>query len=257
MHGESLRSVLSEYSGVPAERIHAVPHGEYRYYTYFDEEGNEQGRDGHRNILFFGRWEDYKGLDVLVDAEPLIARRVANARIILAGEGRLSLGDLRPRMVHPDNFEVRNYAIPDGEVAALFRSADVVVLPYRQASQSGPLHIAATFAKPTVVTRVGALPEVIKHGETGLLVQPGDPVELAQAVCWLLENPAQARRLGENARSHLLQSQSLSRLPGFRPGFIAKPWKRSAQAGAALCSRCCKLWSRSSSKITIMPWMIH
>ena len=168
--------------------------------------------NGLKNVLFFGRWEHYKGLDVLVDAEPLITERVPEARIVLAGEGRLPLRDLEIRMVHPENFSVCNYAIPDEEVPELFKNAAVVVLPYRDATQSGPLHIAGTFAKPVVVSRVGAMPEVVQDGETGLLVEPENPKELAEAVCKLLENPDEARRIGENARAQMLESASMEKV---------------------------------------------
>lgn len=209
VYGQRLRRILAEYSHIPTERIYSVPHGEYRYYSYFDRGESHQSLNGAKKLLFFGRWEDYKGLDVLVEAEPLICRRVPDARIILAGEGRLSLRDLQPRMAHPDHFEIRNYSIPDAEVPDLFRQSDVVVLPYLQATQSGPLHIAGTFARPVVVSRVGAMPEVVEDGETGILVSAGDPKELADAVCYLLENPELARRMGEKARSRMAQSESL------------------------------------------------
>jgi len=211
VHGQGLRDVLSEYSGIPIGRIYFVPHGEYRYYTYFDQKHPEPS-NGHKNILFFGRWEDYKGIDVLIDAEPLIADRVPNVRIILAGEGRLTLADLQPRMVNPDHFEIRNYAIPDDEVPSLFRRADVVVLPYRQATQSGPLHIAAMLARPLVASAVGAMSEVIEDGETGVLVPPGNPEALAQAVCRILENPLEALRLGRSAQERMARQGSLERV---------------------------------------------
>ena len=79
--GESLRPVLAEYSGIPEERIHAVPHGEFRYYSYF-EDGTAPKSGDRREVLFFGRWDWYKGLDVLAVAEPLITAQVPNAKII-------------------------------------------------------------------------------------------------------------------------------------------------------------------------------
>lgn len=212
VHGQSLRQVLSDYSNIPIERIHAVPHGEYRYFTHFDRGGNDSGKNGHKNVLFFGRWEHYKGIDVLVDAAPSIADRVPEAKFVLAGEGRLPLSELQPRMLNPDAFIIKNYSIPDEEVPELFRHADVVVLPYRNATQSGPLHIAGTFARPVVVSRVGAMPEVVRDGETGILVSPGDPEELAEAVCRLLENPLEAKRMGENARAFMASEESMEKV---------------------------------------------
>ena len=232
--GESLREVLANYSRIPIERIHAVPHGEYRYYTYFDQGGKEARKNGHKNILFFGRWEYYKGIDVLVDAEPMITDRMPNARIVLAGEGRLPLSELQCRMIHPENFVIRNYAVPDEEVPDLFREADVVVLPYRQATQSGPLHIAGTFAKPVIVTRVGAMPEVVTDGETGLLISPDNPEELAAAVCRLLENPEEAQRLGENARALMSQGESIEQVAKIQADAYRQVVERNRQTRRSL-----------------------
>lgn len=212
VHGQGLRSVLSEYSGISMNKIYAVPHGEYRYYSHFDRKRDVPGSDDGKKVLFFGRWEHYKGIDILIEAEPLITKRVPGTKIILAGEGQLPLSTVQAKMVNPENFIVKNFAIPDEEVPDLFRQADVVVLPYREATQSGPLHIAGSFARPSVVTRVGAMPEVIQNGENGLLIEPEDPIELARAVCWLLENPEEARRIGENAKKQMATEESMERV---------------------------------------------
>ena len=209
VYGEALKKKLAEYSHLPLDRIYVLPHGEYSYFKKIDRGPVQSSKNGHKHVLFFGRWEHYKGMDVLVDAEPLITERVPQARIVLAGEGNLQLSQLQPRMVHPDKFIVKNYTIPDEEVPDLFRDADVVVLPYREATQSGPLHIAGCFSRPTVASRVGAMPEVIEEGETGLMVSPGDPQELAEAVCRLLTHPEEAERMGEKAKARMTDRASM------------------------------------------------
>lgn len=209
VYGKTLVQRLADYSGISTDRIHAVPHGEYKYYSHFDHGPGDSKKNGNKHVLFFGRWERYKGIDVLIDAEPAISDRVPEALFVLAGEGRLPLSELQPRMVHPEKFLIKNYSIPDEEVPDLFREADVVVLPYREATQSGPLHIAGSFARPAVVSRVGAMTEVVEDGETGLLVSPGNPQELADAVCHLLQNPDEARRMGENARAIMSNGESM------------------------------------------------
>jgi glycosyltransferase involved in cell wall biosynthesis len=72
--------------------------------------------------------------------------------------------------------------LPDDEVEALFKAADVVVLPYRSATQSGVTHVAYALGVPVITTDVGGLAETVRPGETGLVVRPEDPAALAEAV---------------------------------------------------------------------------
>jgi glycosyltransferase involved in cell wall biosynthesis len=72
--------------------------------------------------------------------------------------------------------------VPDAEVEALFKAADVVVLPYRSATQSGVTHVAYALGLPVITTRVGGLAETVVPGETGLVVPPEDPPALAEAI---------------------------------------------------------------------------
>ncbi len=209
VHGDKLRKILSDYSDIPIERIFSVPHGEYKYYTRYDKGNGGNGSNGHRKILFFGRWEEYKGIDVLIEAEPYITERFPDAQIVLAGEGRVKISDLQSNIANADKFDIRNYAIPDDEVPRLFEEAEMLVLPYRNATGSGPLHIAGTFKRPSVVSRVGVMPEVVKDGETGILVKPDDPKELADAICRLLDDPEEARRMGEAAHDLTISEDSI------------------------------------------------
>ena len=80
--------------------------------------------------------------------------------------------------------------IPEREVAALFRSATVVALPYLEIDQSGVLMTAIGFERPIVATRIGGIPETIQDGVHGALVEPGDVAGLAEALGRMLGDPA-------------------------------------------------------------------
>ncbi len=135
-------------------------------------------------VLFFGLVRAYKGLNHLIAAMPQVLREV-DCILLIAGEfyddkskytaliEQLDLG-LRVR--------IEDRYIPNEDVHLYFEAADVVVLPYVEASQSGIVPIAYAFNTPVISTRVGGLPEAVLDGETGFLVDAGDSAQLAQAI---------------------------------------------------------------------------
>lgn len=147
--------------------------------------------------LFFGTWTAYKGIDVLLDSLPEVRRRVPDARVVLAGGvAEVDLPALLRRAEQIGGVQARPGYVPREQIPELFGAARVVVAPYRRASQSGVAHLAYTFERPVVATTVGDIPQVVRDGETGLLVPPGDPSALAEALVSLLTDPQRAHRLG-------------------------------------------------------------
>jgi glycosyltransferase involved in cell wall biosynthesis len=145
-----------------------------------------------RRILFFGYVRAYKGLPTLIEAMPLLP---ADVQLVVAGEiyhhdaghyrtlaGRLGVGD---RVVLLDRF------VASKDLACCFGMADLVVLPYWSASQSGVAPLAFVSGRAVVASAVGGLPDLIRPGETGLLVPPRDAPALAAAVAQALEHAAQ------------------------------------------------------------------
>ena len=128
----------------------------------------------------------YKGLDVLLDA---MTRMTAKPLLMVAGEWYEDRKKAESFIqVHglSDRVMIRDTYIPDEEVATLFSAADAVVQPYRSATQSGVVQTAFHFGRPVVVTGVGGLPEMVRHGEDGLIVAPEDSQALAAALDDLL-----------------------------------------------------------------------
>ena len=195
VHGKALRDTLVKNYRVPEENVHVIPIGEHEVAPFmaFEQEGLEP--DGRR-VLFFGRIHRYKGLDYLIQAEPLITREIPDARIVIAGTGE-DFSRYEKAMAGRDAFEVYNYRIPYEEGARLFQQASIVALPYLEASQSGVIPTAYGFRRPVVATDVGSLPEIVDDGETGYIVPPRDPEALATAIVRLLRDPGACRRMGE------------------------------------------------------------
>lgn len=201
VHGKALKEVLVEKYHVPSQKVHVIPIGEHEVtpFTRYEQEGLEP--DGPR-VLFFGRIHRYKGLDCLIQAEPLITQEIPDARIVIAGTGE-DFRRYEEMMAGRDAFEVYNYRIPYEEGARLFQQASVVALPYIEASQSGVIPTAYGFKRPVVVTDVGSLPEIVDDGKTGYIVPPRDPVALAGAIVRLLKDPGACRRMGEQGYAKL------------------------------------------------------
>ena len=142
------------------------------------------GINEEKVILFFGYVRAYKGLDIVIKAMPEILKKI-NVRLLIVGEfyddeekyQRL-LDELNLR----ENTSVYAYFIPNEEVNQYFCSADVVVLPYKSATQSGIVQLAYHFNKPCIITDVGGLGEVVLHEKTGFVVEPEKPQAIADAV---------------------------------------------------------------------------
>jgi glycosyltransferase involved in cell wall biosynthesis len=196
VHASAARQQLLNGYGRKPEGTHVIPIGSYGFYrAVADDDVPERPN----TVLFFGRIWGYKGLQHLVEAEPLISQAVPDVRIVIAGQGE-SFKRYERAMVNPHHFEVHNYRISDKDVASFFHQASVVALPYTEASQSGVVPIAYAFGKPVVATRVGGLPDVVVDGQTGLLVPPGDSRGLAQAIIMLLKDEELRCRLARGAR---------------------------------------------------------
>jgi glycosyltransferase involved in cell wall biosynthesis len=196
VHAKAIKREMIAKHGLDAGRIDVVPHGSLSLYRAW---AGDEVAERENVVLFFGRISEYKGLQYLIEAEPLISAQVPGVRIVIAGEGE-PFDRYERMMIHRDRFVVHNYRIPDEQVASLFQQASVVVLPYLEASQSGVAAVACAFGKPVVATAVGGIPEMIEDGRTGCLVPPRDAAHLAEAVVRLLSNPELRHEMGRRAR---------------------------------------------------------
>lgn len=153
------------------------------------------------SLLFFGRISHYKGLDTLLDAMPAVWERVAETTLTVAGSGEIEphpvLGD--PRVT------LRDEHVPEEAVPGLFEAATCVVLPYRQASQSGVGSEAKQYGRPMIVTDVGGLPDLVA-GDSGRLVPAEDPPALAAAIVEVLTTPGLAEELGCNGVAQVAEA---------------------------------------------------
>lgn len=142
-------------------------------------------------MLFFGFVREYKGLKHLLRAMQDINARVSNSRLLVVG----SFGDDKQQYIDLiDELGINEYVYlkdsytPDNEVEKYFSAADIVVLPYESATQSGIVQIAYGFEKPVVVTNVGGLPEVVDDRKTGYVIQPFSSQQISEVICDYFEH---------------------------------------------------------------------
>lgn len=176
-----------------------VPHP---VYEIFGESINrkiarkELGLEENEKIaLFFGFIRGYKGLKVLLEAMPYVLKRV-NLKLLVVGE---FYEDPEPYVEFikenhlENNVQLTNEYVPNEKVALYFSAADVVVLPYITATQSGIVQIAYNFGVPVIVTNVGGLSEVVSDGVSGYVVEPNSPRALADAIVQFYTNDNAAK----------------------------------------------------------------
>jgi glycosyltransferase involved in cell wall biosynthesis len=205
VHGKKLKKILID-NGVPENKIWVIPHGDFSFYAKWRKE--EVGES--KSVLFFGSISEYKGIEYLIKAEPLMTSNIPDLRIIIAGEGDFS--KYAPLIKNKDNFEIHNRFIPNEQVAEFFQRASVVVLPYIDGSQTGIIPIAYSFKKPVVVTDVGSIPEVVDDGKTGYIVPPRNPGALAKVIVRLLKDDELRRKMGENAYKKMKEELSWDKI---------------------------------------------
>ena len=188
-------SVLQDIRSFAPEKPSAMcPHPLYDHYgaPVTREEALERlGLDKDcRYLLFFGLIRDYKGLDWLLEAfADQRLRNYPDLRLIVAGEFYSDPEKYKDAIeALGDRIIMRPVFIPDDDVRYYFCAADLIVQPYKTATQSGITQIAYHFDKPMLVTRVGGLPEIVPDGIAGYVTDPS-----ADAVAGALERFAAER----------------------------------------------------------------
>jgi glycosyltransferase involved in cell wall biosynthesis len=180
-HSEHGARRLREEAGLDPGRVRVIPHGAFDYLTRLPAEAplpdELEGAEGPV-ILFFGLLRPYKGIDTLLRA----FRRVEGAELWVVGNPRMEVEALRRLAAEaPGRVRFLTRFVDDAEIPAIFRRADVVVLPYRDAEHSGVLYTGLAFGKPMVLSALGGFPELGEEG-AARVVGPEDPDALATAL---------------------------------------------------------------------------
>ena len=173
-----------------------------------DEAEDKLGlKKGKKNILFFGLIRTYKGLDILLEAFGKLSEEY---QLIIAGEPYGSFDryqEIIDRLPNKESIHVSLKYIKDSEVKDFFSAADLAVLPYRSATQSGISSVSYHFEVPMIVTDVGGLKETIGDRGTGIVASEGTPEIIASEILRYFNDPSLAEKFVENIR---LEKERLS-----------------------------------------------
>lgn len=188
-HSESDKQLVAERYAIAPEKIHVIPHGLYDQYGELldvKEARKNLSINDEFVILSFGLIRKYKGTPYLIRAfEQFPSEILEKSRLLIVGEiweDRKELLDQIKASPAYDKITLIDEYVPDERVNIYFSAADVVVLPYLRASQSGIAHIAMSFGKPVVVSEVGGLKESMAGYEGTFFVPAGDAESIRKAV---------------------------------------------------------------------------
>jgi glycosyltransferase involved in cell wall biosynthesis len=207
-HTAQSRERMAEEFGIPLRKIHVIPHGPLNM-ARSDPRAAARVRSQFGisadtvMVLCQGFIRPYKGIAFLLEAWRRVQGRGTNARLIIAGGGD-------PELIQNLKFQAKGcgiestvhfatYFLTVDDLGAFYQAADILVYPYRAITMSGSLMTGVTFRRPIVATKLPAFEQMLRHGETALLIDYGDVEGMAGALGHLIDDPAERRRLGEAA----------------------------------------------------------
>ncbi|NVO86100.1 glycosyltransferase family 4 protein [Hymenobacter terrestris] len=196
VHGHAMQVLAENASPWLKGRVKSIPHGPLG--QLFNIPFTVDWKSGC--CLFFGRIEAYKGLTYFIEAIRSLRSSGVGIYGVIAGRGP-DLESFKDIILSDDSFVLKECYLSPSEVIDCFRNANIVVLPYTDATQSGVAAYALGMGRPVVSSKVGSLPELVSDNETGLLVPPRDVTALANALKYLIENPEHSLRMAINANN--------------------------------------------------------
>lgn len=182
---------------ISADKIFIIPNGiDVNYFP-------QQQLSKEKNIIFLGGSVEYKGLDILIEAMPMILKKYSNAKIVILGE----MGDTRGKTIisMAENLGVVGSLvlkglIPQKQVKDYYKNVFLMAIPSRLDLFPMVALEAMASGIPIVASDIGGLPEIIIDEENGLIVEKENPQKLAKVIMYLFGNPIEAGKMGEKGR---------------------------------------------------------
>lgn len=182
VHSESL--VPENISNFQRSKYQVIPHGSFDFLT---TKGNHKIKSENQ-ILFFGRFVRYKGIEYLLRAFAMIQNNFPDWKLVIKGSGdEYFTEDLKK--INPDQLVYENKYIPDDELADTIRRSKIIVLPYTDGSQSGVIALAAAFKRAVISTAVHGIKDQLGSGSDAIQIPPGDVNKLKESLVRMISNP--------------------------------------------------------------------
>jgi glycosyltransferase involved in cell wall biosynthesis len=199
--------------GVEHEKLHVVKAGieVERFKRKSDYKANN-------TILYVGRLVRFKGLEYLIHAAKILDQHDIKFKVILVGEGPLEyeLKDLAARLNVQHLIEFKGF-VPDSELPSVYENSHIFVHPSvelpdgRRDGIPVSMMEAMSMELPVVSTYCSGIPELVEDGWNGILVRERDPLQLAEAIRYLLENPSVAREYGKRGREKIVREHDIKK----------------------------------------------
>jgi starch synthase len=215
---EPAKQHLVETWQVPPEKIAVMPNGvdiELFSSDYDPQPTQAQlGLDGSPVISFVGGFQHWHGVDRLVESFAQVLPEVPKAKLLLVGDGP-ARPDIEQKIAElgVEPAVIITGLVPQKQVPRILAVTDIAVIPYPRLPKElwfSPLKLYEYMAagKAIIASRAGQIADVIQDGQNGLLVESGNVTGFAQAMIKLLEDPAERKRLGQNARQQAIHQHS-------------------------------------------------
>lgn len=212
-----MRNELLTTLSLPADKIYVIPNGVHpidlsKPLDYWRVR-RRYALDWEKIVLFVGRMAYEKGVHVLLNAARILLSRRWDVKFLIVGEG-----PMRSYLINLSRqYGIYNKVyfpgfVDDNELSEIYRISDIAVFPSLY-EPFGIVVLEAMSAKlPVIVSDVGGFSEIVQSGVNGIKVPPGDPVSLANAIDYFLNNREEARRLGERGYRDVLEKYTWSKI---------------------------------------------
>jgi len=183
-HSYYYRNLMLSEKALPDYRVKTIYYAPFDFYDYY----NPQIKiDEYPSAIFFGRISPYKGLEYFCKAIEIVHRIIPDAKYYILGRGNFYFDINSYTEKYP--IEIINKThIENNTLTQYISRASVVIIPYTDATQSGVVVTAYSFNKPVIASKTGGIPEIVVDGETGYLVEPKNPEQLAEKMVYLFQN---------------------------------------------------------------------